>query len=109
MSPSADLDAHEQPSEQMKAEWKHFSRLDQDVLLQQTPLDDPRRPLEESGFHLAGHIPRSQISQAFSHLRPDFAAEAGDDAPIIYHPLLPGMLSHFNFHIKIIHSLILTY
>ncbi|KAL7785895.1 hypothetical protein V8C37DRAFT_393375 [Trichoderma ceciliae] len=95
MTPSAlDLDAHEQPSEQMKAEWKHFSRLDQSILLQDTPLDDPRLPLEESGFCLAGHIPRSQISLAFSHLGPEFAAEGagGDDAPILYHPLLPGLL-----------------
>ncbi|UKZ83075.1 hypothetical protein TrVFT333_010876 [Trichoderma virens FT-333] len=50
MAPGAlDLDAHEQPSDQMKAEWKHFSRLDQTVLLQETPLDDPRLPLDQSG------------------------------------------------------------
>lgn len=94
MAPSAlDLDAHEQPSEQMKAEWKHFSRLDQTILLQETPLDDPRLPLEQSGFSLSGHIPRSQVSQAFAHLGPEFAAEGagGDDAPILYHPLLPGL------------------
>ncbi|KAL7941202.1 hypothetical protein V8C42DRAFT_198354 [Trichoderma barbatum] len=95
MAPGAlDLDAHEQPSDQMKAEWKHFSRLDQTKLLQETPLDDPRLPLEQSGFCLSGHIPRSQISEAFSHLGPQFVEEGKDagDAPILYHPLLPGLL-----------------
>ncbi|UKZ57359.1 hypothetical protein TrVGV298_011212 [Trichoderma virens] len=95
MAPGAlDLDAHEQPSDQMKAEWKHFSRLDQTVLLQETPLDDPQLPLDQSGFVLSGHVPRSQISEAFSHLGSEFAGEgAGDgDAPILYHPLLPGLL-----------------
>ncbi|KAM0454867.1 hypothetical protein ACHAPV_008240 [Trichoderma viride] len=88
-----DLDAHEQPSEQMKAEWKHFSRLDQSILLQET-LDDPRLPLSESGFIQAGSIPRSTISEAYSHLGPEYAAVDADgaDAPILYHPLLPGLL-----------------
>ncbi|KAL7800897.1 hypothetical protein V8C43DRAFT_179575 [Trichoderma afarasin] len=95
MAPGAlDLDAHEQPSDQMKAEWKYFSRLDQNVLLKETPLDDPRLPIEESGFCLSGHIPRAQISEAFSHLGPEFAKEGAEDgdAPILYHPLLPGLL-----------------
>lgn len=96
-----DLDAHEQPSEQMKAEWKHFSRLDQSILLQETPLDDPRLPLEESGFIQTGSIPRSTISEAYSHLGPEYAAVNADgaDAPILYHPLLPGIYtlsSHFS-------------
>lgn len=87
-----DLDAHEQPSEQMKAEWKHFSRLDQSILLQET-LDDPRLPLSESGFLQTGSIPRSTISEAYSHLGPEYTAVDADgaDAPILYHPLLPGI------------------
>ncbi|KAL6887292.1 hypothetical protein HDV57DRAFT_514847 [Trichoderma longibrachiatum] len=95
MAPGAlDLDAHEQPSDQMKAEWKHFARLDQAALLRDTPLDDPRRPLEETEFRLSGHIPRSQIADAFSHLGDGFVDEGkeGGDAPILHHPLLPGLL-----------------
>ncbi|KAL7919060.1 hypothetical protein ACQKWADRAFT_302491 [Trichoderma austrokoningii] len=88
-----DLDAHEQPSDQMKAEWKHFSRLDQS-LLQETALDDPRLPLDKSGFVQTGSIPRSTISEAYSHLGPEYAAIDADgaDAPILHHPLLPGLL-----------------
>ncbi|PTB65621.1 hypothetical protein BBK36DRAFT_163551 [Trichoderma citrinoviride] len=97
MAPGAlDLDAHEQPSDQMKAEWKHFARLDQAALLRgEIPLDDPRRlPLEETEFRLSGHIPREQIAEAFAHLGPEYVDEGREDgdAPILYHPLLPGLL-----------------
>ncbi|TFB03060.1 Alpha-ketoglutarate-dependent dioxygenase abh1 [Trichoderma ghanense] len=95
MVPGAlDLDAHEQPSDQMKAEWKHFARLDQTTLLRDTPLDDPRLPLEETEFRLSGHIPRAQIAEAFSHLGAEYVDEGKEDgdAPILHHPLLPGLL-----------------
>ncbi|KAL7811600.1 hypothetical protein V8C26DRAFT_408454 [Trichoderma gracile] len=95
MAPGAlDLNAHEQPSDHMKAEWKHFARLDQATLLRETPLDDPRLPLEETEFRLSGHIPRSQIAEAFSHLGAEYVDEGKEDgdAPILHHPLLPGLL-----------------
>ncbi|KAK5996598.1 Alpha-ketoglutarate-dependent dioxygenase abh1 [Cladobotryum mycophilum] len=85
------LDAHEQPSEEMRAEWKSFSRADQAALLADPRIDDPRLPLEDNGFRQTGAaIPRAQLADAFARLRPEFGAEARGDVPIIHHPLLPG-------------------
>ncbi|PNY28978.1 Alpha-ketoglutarate-dependent dioxygenase abh1, partial [Tolypocladium capitatum] len=86
----AELDAHEQPSDEMRAEWKHFSRLEPEVLLRDDRVDDPRLPPEESGLHTAGIITREQIAEAFSHLDPEYESHAQSDAPILIHPILPG-------------------
>ncbi|POR34006.1 Alpha-ketoglutarate-dependent dioxygenase abh1 [Tolypocladium paradoxum] len=88
----SELDAHEQPSDELRAEWKHFSRLKPQVLLQDSRIDDPRLAPEESGFHTAGAVAREQIAEAFSHLDPEYGTQAKDDAPILFHPLLPGLL-----------------
>lgn len=96
-----DLDAHEQPSEEMKAEWKAFSRLDHSVLLNDTRLDDPRLPLDQNGFCKTGVIPQSQMAAAFAALHPGCESEAQDDVPILYHPLLPGGFYHVSLYIYI--------
>ncbi|KAH7312152.1 hypothetical protein B0I35DRAFT_436248 [Stachybotrys elegans] len=87
-----DLDAHEQPSDRMRAEWKAFTRLEQPALQQDARIDDPRLPLEQNGFRQAGAIPESCLKQAFSQLGPEYPDLATADVPIIHHPLLPGLL-----------------
>lgn len=86
-----ELDAHEQPSDEMRAEWKMFSRQDHTSLLNDSRVDDPRASLEISGFHTAGNVPQAQLATAFAKLGPEYASFAQRDAPIIFHPLLPGM------------------
>lgn len=83
-----DLDAHEQPSEALRAEWKSFSRLEPQELAADPRIDDPRAPLSDSGFLTYGTIPTKQIVEAFGHLGINGLLE--NDAPIIHHPLLPG-------------------
>ncbi|KOS22039.1 Alpha-ketoglutarate-dependent dioxygenase abh1 [Escovopsis weberi] len=103
ISKAMQLDAHEQPSDEMKAEWKAFSRADQDVLLANSfspspssppfVIDDPHLPLEQNGFKQSGVVPASRINEAFSKIIPDYPASAPQsDCPIIHHPLLPGLL-----------------
>lgn len=86
-----ELDAHEQPSDEMRAEWKGFSRQEHTSLLNDPRVDDPRAPLEISGFQTAGNLPQAQVAGAFAKLGPEYASFAQGDAPIIFHPLLPGM------------------
>lgn len=85
----AQLDAHEQPSAEMRSEWKHFSRLDRNLLTDDARIDDPRAPLSQNGFREVGRLPQAQIAKAFNHLG---CQGALDDIPIISHPLLPGLL-----------------
>ncbi|KAH6981347.1 hypothetical protein BKA56DRAFT_673750 [Ilyonectria sp. MPI-CAGE-AT-0026] len=87
-----ELDAHEQPSDHMRAEWKGFSRQDASALINSPSIDDPRGPLQESGFLTAGTLPKAQLASSFAKLAPEYAAHAEGDVPIIYHPLLPGLL-----------------
>ena len=86
----SELDAHEQPSDEMRAEWKSFSRQDPSTLTEDTRIDDPRSPQNLAGFCTTGHLPRSQIAASFASLAPELASEAQGDVPILYHPLLPG-------------------
>ncbi|KAF7561557.1 hypothetical protein G7046_g2571 [Stylonectria norvegica] len=88
----AELDAHEQPSDEMRAEWKSFSRQDHAALLNNPRIDDPRAPLSESGFCVAGNLTKAQLSNSFSQLGPEYASLATDERPILFHPLLPGLL-----------------
>ncbi|KAG6002585.1 hypothetical protein E4U21_002968 [Claviceps maximensis] len=91
----SDIDAHEQPSDEMRTEWKFFAKLDPATLtLQHDPrIDDPRRPLsEKNGFRQAGRIGREQAARAFAELDPKMAGLAEGDVPVVHHPLLPGLL-----------------
>lgn len=90
-----DLDAHEQPSDKMRAEWKMFSKMDATELLKDSRIDDPRLPTSQNGFRKTGQIPKEQISQAFEHLGlKEQANVVKDDALIIHHPLLPGTCTY---------------
>lgn len=85
-----ELDAHEQPSDEMRAEWKAFSRMEPKTLQNDPRIDDPRLPIDTTEFCRFTTIPRSRIAEAFSHISPELAADAQGDAPVIFHPLLPG-------------------
>ncbi|KAF5024080.1 hypothetical protein F66182_3824 [Fusarium sp. NRRL 66182] len=84
-----EIDAHEQPSDRMRAEWKSYMRQDHKSLLGDPRIDDPRAPLEDSGFRVATSLPKEQIAKSFAHLGPSFASQIATDVPVIHHPLIP--------------------
>lgn len=88
----SDLDAHEQPSPELRAEWKAFTRLEPKALLEDPRIDDPRADPSTCGFVTAGTISNSQLSAAFQHIGVTDAPLKEDGAPVICHPLLPGLL-----------------
>ncbi|KAJ4138944.1 hypothetical protein NW765_002840 [Fusarium oxysporum] len=88
----SEIDAHEQPSDEMRAEWKSYMRQDHKSLLNDPRIDDPRAPLEESGFRQVSSLLKEQVAKSFAHLNPDFALQVEKDVPVIHHPLIPGLL-----------------
>ncbi|PHH89162.1 hypothetical protein CDD83_6574 [Cordyceps sp. RAO-2017] len=91
VSSLSELDAHEQPSEAMRAEWKLFSRMEPQAVLQDGRVDDPRLGPRDGGFRAAGAIPEAQVARALAQLGPECTAGRGD-AAVLSHPLLPGLL-----------------
>ncbi|KAF5002944.1 hypothetical protein FGRMN_3 [Fusarium graminum] len=87
-----EIDAHEQPSDEMRAEWKGYMRQDHKSLLKDPRIDDPRAPLQESGFRQISSISKEQVAKSFAHLDPSLTCQVENDIPIIHHPLLPGLL-----------------
>ncbi|KAF5658202.1 alkylated dna repair protein [Fusarium heterosporum] len=87
-----EIDAHEQPSDEMRAEWKGYMRQDHKTLLNDPRIDDPRAPLQESGFRQISSVSKEQVAKSFAHLDPSLTSQAENDIPIIHHPLLPGLL-----------------
>ncbi|KAK4097363.1 hypothetical protein N658DRAFT_569394 [Parathielavia hyrcaniae] len=87
------LDAHEQPSDELRAKWKAFSRAEVKDLLSKD-IGDLHNPESAAEFCLAGAIPTETLNSSFRHVCPSEAPEfqAANDAPIYYHPLLPGLL-----------------
>ncbi|KAK3901756.1 hypothetical protein C8A05DRAFT_44662 [Staphylotrichum tortipilum] len=88
------LDAHEQPSEDLRAKWKAFARAEPKDLANNQGIDDLQDPQTTAEFCTAGTIPVDTLNRAFRHICPSDAPEfqAAADAPIYYHPLLPGLL-----------------
>ncbi|GKT57751.1 alkylated DNA repair protein [Colletotrichum tofieldiae] len=88
-----ELDAHEQPSEAMRAQWKGYSRADQKELINGDSIDDPRSSEQAGKFSVAGKISVDQLTTAFSHIS-SAAVDTStlEEIPILYHPLLPGLL-----------------
>lgn len=86
------LDAHEQPSDQMRAIWKGFAKTNQDILLKEGNIDDLSIPEIAAEFQKAGTIPVEKIREAFSCLENDnqSLSPVEDDAVIYYHPIIPG-------------------
>ncbi len=87
------LDAHEQPSAELKGAWKTLSRADPGVLIHGREIDDLSSPERAAEFCLAGSIPSKILREAFHDFTCDDlpGLQAVDDAPIYHHPLLPGM------------------
>lgn len=86
-----ELDAHEQPSDQLKALWKSFSKTDQSELLSNGPIDDLASESSRTEFVVSGTIPASEIQKAFLDFDPSESYHDVQDAPIYHHPLLPGL------------------
>lgn len=87
-----DLDAHEQPSDELRAQWKTFSRAEQKDLFSSGDIDDLQTPEKAAEFVLAATIPAETLNRSFKHVTPAEGPEirVDKDAPIYYHPLLPG-------------------
>ncbi|EGS19701.1 uncharacterized protein CTHT_0041830 [Thermochaetoides thermophila DSM 1495] len=90
-----ELDAHEPPSDELKACWKAFSRADIKDLLKNGNLDDLQDPKHAAEFCLAGTVSAETLNKAIRHLsldNHDPELHITQDAPIYYHPILPGLL-----------------
>ncbi len=87
-----ELDAHEQPSEELKAKWKAHSKTEQRELVSSGDIDDLESAEKVAEFCLAGTIPIEALNSAFKHICPASSTPptVDKDAPIYYHPLLPG-------------------
>lgn len=88
------LDAHEQPSDHMRAIWKGYSKADNDALLEGADIDDLTVPETLAEFHRAGTIPVEKLQAAFSLLTAEGPPipQPDHDAIIYRHPLIPGLL-----------------
>lgn len=86
------LDAHEQPSDELRGIWKGYSKTDHAAFVSHPDIDDLSVPEKAKEFRSAGSIPKEKLLEAFGHLEgPDWKADQGlQDAPIYFHPLLPG-------------------
>jgi len=96
-----DLDAHEQPSDELKARWKAFSKTEQQQLVSSGDIDDLESPETAAEFCVAGTIPAEQINASIRHLYPTDATtpQVEKDATIYFHPLLPGELGTLVVHL----------
>lgn len=88
------LDAHEQPSDHMRAIWKSYSKADDKDLLKSDDIDDLSVPEKLAEFKVAGIIPAEKLLAAFSCVNGNEApiSRPEQDAVIYHHPLLPGLL-----------------
>jgi hypothetical protein len=87
------LDAHEQPSEELRAIWKEFSKTDQASLINGGRIDDFAEAAENEEFCRVGSISATKLTQAFKEYLSQGSGNSINvekDAPIYLHPLLPG-------------------
>ena len=89
------LDAHEQPPDELRAKWKKYSRTDHAEFIHHPDIDELHSTPDGTPFKLAGHIPRDKIVDSFKELGgPQWPVDDRiQDAPIYFHPLLPGPCS----------------
>lgn len=86
-----DLDAHEQPSAELKGMWKTVSKTEQDDLIQSGEIDDLSSPQTLAELRVSGTISANTLNTTFkSFLSDRQLPEIDEDATIYYHPLLPG-------------------
>lgn len=88
-----DLDAHEQPSNELRATWKSYSRTDHSEFVNHPDIDDIHIPEKAAEFQQSGIIPSAKIVSAIQQIEgPNWSAnDVVKDAPIYFHPLLPGV------------------
>ncbi|KAI0898842.1 alkylated DNA repair protein AlkB [Annulohypoxylon nitens] len=88
------LDAHEQPSQELKATWKKYSRTDHADFISHPDIDELDFTKNVGAFHLEGHIPREKLISSFKQLEDESRdkAQISQDAPFYSHPLVPGLL-----------------
>ncbi|KAI0112569.1 hypothetical protein GGR51DRAFT_547096 [Nemania sp. FL0031] len=91
------LDAHEQPSDELRALWKKYYRADHADFVNHPDIDelDVANP---GDFQPAGSIPSEKLKESFQVLQGDLldTPEVTEDAPIYFHPLLPGTSPHLE-------------
>jgi hypothetical protein len=88
-----DLDAHEQPSDELRGKWKSYSKAEQKDLIESGDIDDLDSAAKANEFCLAGTISAERLNTSFKHITPGSTPVVVEkDAPIYYHPLLPGSL-----------------
>ncbi|KAJ6780180.1 hypothetical protein PWT90_04408 [Aphanocladium album] len=92
MATITEIDAHEQPTEQMRAQWKSWAKMDAKEANDHERIDDPRKSPAKSGFIQTSSITKEQKREAFSQFGDEYADEAKEDTPVLHHPLLPGLL-----------------
>lgn len=90
-----DLDAHAQPSNELRAAWKAYSRTDHGEFVNHPDIDDIHVPESAAEFQQSGVIPSAQIRSAIRQLEGSDSVSPSDqileDAPVYFHPLLPGV------------------
>ena len=88
----ASLDAHEQPSDELRAIWKAFSRTDQKDLLADDHIDELTVSGGSSDFRQAGSVSSAVLRAAYAHFLHcgEDNIQVERDAGIFYHPILPG-------------------
>jgi len=89
---SVALDAHEQPSDELRGIWKTVSRADQVEVLSRGDIDDLADPRVLAEFSQAGSITSETLQAAFDEFLEGSGRELDveSDAAIYYHPILPG-------------------
>ncbi|KAK4245799.1 hypothetical protein C7999DRAFT_33799 [Corynascus novoguineensis] len=87
------LDAHEQPSDELRAKWKRFAKTEPKDLRSED-IDDLQDPSSAAEFCVAGNISAETLKRSFRYLCPSDTPnfDTIEDVPIYYHPLLPGLL-----------------
>ncbi|CAJ2504977.1 Uu.00g123710.m01.CDS01 [Anthostomella pinea] len=88
------LDAHEQPSDELRVNWKRYSRTEHADFASHLEIDELDPSDAKSAFRLAEHLPSERLRSSFQQLEGDEwdAHTTVNDAPIYFHPLLPGLL-----------------
>ncbi|KAH6647912.1 alkylated DNA repair protein AlkB [Truncatella angustata] len=89
-----ELDAHEQPSDELRATWKSYYRTDHSGFVDHPDVDDFHTPDKAAELQQSGVIPADKLASAFQqvegpHWDPNQVVQ---DAPVYFHPLLPGLL-----------------
>ncbi|KAI1268064.1 hypothetical protein F5Y18DRAFT_277793 [Xylariaceae sp. FL1019] len=86
------LDAHEQPSDELRRLWKAYSRTEHAEFISHPDIDELDVKNSTGKFQVAGSIPSAQLQKSYTLLTGGAWNEKAEDAPIYFHPLLPGLL-----------------